>query len=55
MDHIYSGVLFSERRPEKVRELKLVPVLLDDKRAGGSQLKSLDDVKDELVTPSSGR
>jgi hypothetical protein len=49
MDHVHAGVLFSEKHPSGVRAMKPVEVLLDDKWVGGSQIKTLEDVKAELA------
>ena len=49
MDNVYDGILFSEGHPSGMREIGSVEVLLDDQWFGGSQLKSLDDVKTELA------
>ncbi len=49
MDHVHAGVLFSERHPSNVRALRPVEVFLDDQWVGGSQIKTLEDVKNEMA------
>lgn len=49
MDNQHDGVLFSEGCPSGIREIGPLEVILDDQWFGGSQLKSLDDVKTELA------
>ena len=50
MDNTYAGILFSEQRPASAMIIREVSVTLNQKWIGkGSQLKSLDDVKEELA------